>query len=100
MAPKIAHKHHRGHGQPPLGLQGPAILATQFVLRFVWTSSTEDGTRYSRFHPSNYLSHHMARIVTAAVYADAEHICDGIIGLKQRALEFARAGDGADPPAA
>ena len=59
-----------------------------------------DGTRYSRFHPSNYLSHHMARIVTAAVYADAEHICDGIIGLKQRALEFARAGDGADPPAA
>ena len=59
-----------------------------------------DGTRYSRFHPSNYLSHHMAKIVTAAVYADAEHICDGIIGLKQRALEFARAGDGADPPAA
>ena len=42
----------------------------------------------------------MARIVTAAVYADAEHIVDGIIGLKQRALEFARAGDGADPPAA
>ena len=41
MAPKIAHKHHRGHGQPPLGLQGPAILATQFVLRFVWTSSTD-----------------------------------------------------------
>ena len=49
-----------------------------------------DGTRYSRFHPSNYLSHHMARIVTAAVYADAEHICDGIIGLKQRALESLR----------
>ena len=42
----------------------------------------------------------MARIVTAAVYADAEHICDGIIGLKQRALELAQAGDGADPPAA
>ena len=59
-----------------------------------------DGTHYSRFHPSNFLAHHMARIVTAAVYADAEHICDGIIGLKQRALEFARAGDGADPPAA
>ena len=55
---------------------------------------------YSRFHPSNFLSHHMTRIVSAAVYADAEHICDGIIGLKQRALEFARAGDGADPPAA
>ena len=30
----------------------------------------------------------MARIVTAAVYADAEHICDGIVGLKQRALEL------------
>ena len=30
-----------------------------------------DGTRYSRFHPSNYLSHHMAKIVTAAVFADA-----------------------------
>ena len=50
-----------------------------------------DGTRYSRFHPSNYLSHHMARIVTAAVYADAEHICDGIIGLKQRAHDLALA---------
>ena len=59
----------------------------------------EGGLTYS-YNPSNYLSHHMARIVTAAVYADAEHICDGIIGLKQRALEFARAGDGADPPAA
>ena len=54
-----------------------------------------DGTRYSRFHPSNYLAHHMARIVTAAVYADAEHICDGIVGLKQRALELRLADDGA-----
>ena len=63
-------------------------------------AGNRDGTRYSRFHPSNFLAHHMARIVTAAVYADAEHICDGIIGLKQRALEFARAGDGAGPPAA
>ena len=55
-------------------------------------------TRYSRFHPSNFLAHHLARIVTAAVYADAEHIVDGIIGLKQRALELALAdGDaGAD----
>ena len=30
-----------------------------------------DGTKYSRFHPSNYLSHHLANIVTAAVYHDA-----------------------------
>ena len=59
-----------------------------------------DGTRYSRFHPSNYLSHHMARIVTAAVYADAEHICDGIIGLKQRALELVLADDDAGAAAA
>ena len=58
-----------------------------------------DGTRYSRFHPSNYLSHHMAKIVTAAVFADAEHIADGIIGLKQRALELALA-DGAAGAAA
>ena len=41
----------------------------------------------------------MARIVTAAVYADAEHIVDGIIGLKQRAHDLALA-DGSDDPAA
>ena len=50
---------------------------------------------YSRFHPSNFLSHHMAKIVTAAVYADAEHICDGIVGLKQRALELQQDGSAA-----
>ena len=33
-----------------------------------------DGTRYSRFHPENYLSHHLAAIVTNAVMHDAEHI--------------------------
>jgi hypothetical protein len=32
-----------------------------------------DGTKYSRFHPTNYLSHHLAGIVTAAVFADAAH---------------------------
>ena len=37
----------------------------------------------------------MAKIVTAAVYADAEHICDGIVGLKQRALELQQ-DEGAD----
>ena len=30
----------------------------------------------------------MTRIVTAAVFADAEHICDGVIGLKQLARPF------------
>ena len=30
-----------------------------------------DGTTYNRFHPSNYLSHHLAGIVTAAVFSDA-----------------------------
>ena len=39
--------------------------------------------------------HHTARIVTAAVYADAEHIVDGIVGLKQRALELQQ-DEGAD----
>ena len=37
----------------------------------------------------------MAKIVTAAVYADAEHIVEGIVGLKQRAHDLALA----DPPA-
>ena len=59
-----------------------------------------DGTRYSRVHPSNFLAHHMARIVTAAVYADAEHIVDGIVGLKQRALELQQDEDAADTTAA
>ena len=59
-----------------------------------------DGSRYSRFHPSNFLAHHLARIVTAAVYADAEHIVDGIIGLKQRALELALADGDAGAAAA
>ena len=50
-----------------------------------------DGTRYSRFHPSNYLSHHLAKIVSAAVYTDAVHIEEGVIGLKQRAHDLALA---------
>ena len=57
-----------------------------------------DGTRYSRFHHENFLSHHLASIVIAAVYTDAEHIEDGVIGLKQRAHDLAL--PGADPSAA
>ena len=51
-----------------------------------------DGTRYSRFHPANFLAHHLAKIVTAAVYSDALHIEEGVVGLKQRAHELALAG--------
>jgi hypothetical protein len=36
-------------------------------------------------HP-RYLSHHLAAISMAAVYTDAAHIADGVIGLKQRSL--------------
>ena len=48
-----------------------------------------DGTRYSRFHPANFLSHHLAKIVSAAVYTDAQHVEDGINYLKQRAHDLA-----------
>ena len=44
-----------------------------------------DGTKYSKFHPENYLSHHLSAISMAAVYADACHIDDGVTGLKQDA---------------
>ena len=54
-----------------------------------------DGTRYSRFHPSNFLSHHLSKIVTAAVYADAQHIEDEIYGLKQSAHALADPAAGA-----
>ena len=50
-----------------------------------------DGTRYSRFHASNFLSHHLAKIVTAAVYSDAQHIEEGVYGLKTRAHDLAQA---------
>ena len=45
-----------------------------------------DGTKYSKFHPRGYLSHHLTAISMAAVYTDAAYIADGVIGLKQRAL--------------
>ena len=49
----------------------------------------------SRFHPSNFLSHHLSKIVTAAVYADAQHIEDEIYGLKQSAHALADPAAGA-----
>ena len=45
------------------------------------------GTKYSKFHPRGYLSHHLAAISMAAVYTDAVHIADGVIGLKQRSRD-------------
>ena len=37
--------------------------------------------------PANYLSHHLAGIVTAAVFADAAHIVKEIVLLKTRVNE-------------
>ena len=41
---------------------------------------------YFKFHPRGYLSRHLAAISMAAVYTDAVHIADGVVGLKQRSL--------------
>ena len=43
------------------------------------------------FHPTNYLSHHLAGIVTAAVFADAAHIVEEIVLLKTRVTAAAAA---------
>ena len=40
------------------------------------------GTKYSKFHPRGYLSHHLAAISMAAVYGRRH--TDGVIGLQQR----------------
>ena len=50
-----------------------------------------DGTKYSKFHSSNYLTHQLriASISLAAVYTDAVHIDEGVDGLKRRALALA-----------
>ena len=53
-------------------------------------------TAYSRFHPSNYLSHHLAGIVTAAVFSDAAHIVEEIALLKTRTSGATRATAAAD----
>jgi hypothetical protein len=41
--------------------------------------------------PTNYLSHHLAGIVTAAVFADAAHIVEEIVLLKTRVTAAAAA---------
>ena len=42
--------------------------------------------RLTAIYPRGYLSHHLAAISMAAVYTDAVHIADGVVGLKQRSL--------------
>ena len=59
------------------------ISASQFGSG-AWLEVAPDA--YSKFHPRGYLSHHLAAISMAAVYTDAAHIADGVIGLKQRSL--------------
>ena len=54
-------------------------------------------TTYSRFHPSNYLSHHLAGIVTAAVFSDAAHIVEEIALLKTRTSGATRTAAAANP---
>ena len=41
--------------------------------------------------PANYLPHHLAGIVTAAVFADAAHIVEEIVLLKTRVTAAAAA---------
>ena len=51
----------------------------------------------SRVHPANYLSHPLAGIVTAAVFADARHIVEEITLLKTRVNGATPAAAAADP---
>ena len=48
-------------------------------------------THITCIHASNFLSHHLAKIVTAAVYSDAQHIEEGVNGLKMRVHDLAQA---------
>jgi hypothetical protein len=62
-----------------------------YLLRYLARRASDkkrgrDGTKYSKFHLRGYLSHHLAAISMAAVYTDAVHIADGVVGLKQRSL--------------
>jgi hypothetical protein len=66
-------------------------LAVKLLLHPPSPLAGRDGTKYSRFHPTNYLSHHLAGIVTAAVFADAAHIVEEIVLLKTRVTAAAAA---------
>jgi hypothetical protein len=81
-----------GIGRPPRR-PVPAFLACRASCR----KRGRDGTKYSRFHPANYLSHHLAGIVTAAVFADTAHIVEEIVLLKTRVNGATPAAAAADP---
>ena len=94
--------------QPPfklvLALQAfftSTCIVTRLVVPQVRRASCRkrgrDGTTYSRFHPSNYLSHHLAGIVTAAVFSDAAHIVEEIALLKTRTSGATRTAAAANP---
>ena len=76
-----------------IGRRGARCLRLILARRASCRKRGRDGTRYSRFHPANYLSHHLAGIVTAAVFADAKHIVEEVTLLKTRV-------NGATPAAA
>jgi hypothetical protein len=64
---------------------GGAVVVRYLARRASDKKRGRDGAKYSKFHPRGYLSHHLAAI-SMAVYTDAAHIADGVIGLKQRSL--------------
>ena len=88
-----------GHTVVPLihevfgGLASRACATIKFGARRAGDKKRgRDGTKYSRFHRRNYLSHHLAAIVSAVVLTDASNIEDGITALKQRVTGLAPAG--------
>jgi hypothetical protein len=84
--------HVRAHAHVHVHVTGvsPRIspLGASNLKRASCRKRGRDGTKYSRFHPTNYLplsrTTHLAGIVTAAVFADAAHIVEEIVLLKTR----------------
>ena len=79
------------------GCSGACALRRFLARRASCRKRGRDGTTYSRFHPSNYLSHHLAGIVTAAVFSDAAHIVEEIALLKTRTSGATRTAAAANP---
>ena len=94
---KPGHRQNKNNHVAPLIVDvfgGIASKGAQY-LRFLARRDSDkkrgrDGTAYSDYHASGgFLSHHLARISTAAVYCDARHIDEGVTFLKQRAQPHA-----------
>ena len=81
----VVHHTHPLLSTSASGCPGAVVVSNSTYIQ----KRGRDGTKYSKFHPSNYLAHHLASISLAAVYTDAVHIEEGIDGLKQRALALA-----------